>query len=61
MKQHHFLFLLSTFYSIISLGEIMEQIFKTLTELIKKFDNILIMTHKNPVLMAWVQRLACNK
>ena len=48
MKQHHFLFLLSTFYSIISLGEIMEQIFKTLTELIKKFDNILIMTHKNP-------------
>ena len=48
MKQLHFLFLLFTFYSIIFLGEIMEQIFKTLTELIKKFDNILIMTHKNP-------------
>ena len=26
----------------------MEQIFKTLTELIKKHDNILLMTHKNP-------------
>jgi len=26
----------------------MDQIFKTLTELIKKYDNILLMTHKNP-------------
>lgn len=30
------------------MGEIMEQIFKTLTELIKNHNHILIMTHRNP-------------
>ena len=48
MKQKHFLFLLSIFYSIIMMGEKMEQIFKTLTQLIKDNNNIFIMTHKNP-------------
>ena len=30
------------------MGDFMEQIFNSLTQLIKEYNNILIMTHKNP-------------
>lgn len=48
MKQLYFLFLLLRFYSIIIMGDFMDQIFKTLTQLIKKYNTIILMTHKNP-------------
>ena len=45
---HIFFFLLNVFYSIILIGDFMEETFNMLTNLIKKYDKILIMTHKNP-------------